>query len=405
MGFLAWSSGQVGSRVERPAGIWAAVLLQALAWLWLSPSSHTALAAANRGANCSWNATPLNLPASSATLNVRLVTRQQLTAGAANMRGQQIARVLNSHPNVSAALVRAKDCRSYCAKKESKGVTHVIFVKYPCPGCRRHRGLFQALDLVDNVGFLHGAKGSLPPGYTYPGTYSALIVNTQAMATTARSKGHTTVVIDHQHNNFCDATAIFRKKAAASHPFQVYFIGGNAKAMDKQFRQAEQELLDEFPHLRLDGLQIRGATLGDDFQRLAAADVAVVWDQCTEARFSTAKCFAYKPNTRAAAAMSAGLPVLMHGRYSGHRELAADFGGVATTASQRAALLPETWPQLVAGLRLLLRDPGLREALGKRSKQVSQRYGIREVGGRFLQVLLGQLPPPTGPSATRARQG
>lgn len=79
----------------------------------------------------------------------------------------------------------------------------------------------QALDVVDNVGFLRNARGSLPIGYSRPGKYSSLIVNTRAMATAAKRKGYKAVVIDHQHNNFCSAAASVRDEANATLPFKA----------------------------------------------------------------------------------------------------------------------------------------------------------------------------------------
>eukprot|EP00951_Prasinocladus_malaysianus_P016745 scaffold130996_cov31-Prasinocladus_malaysianus.AAC.2 len=52
------------------------------------------------------------------------------------MRAVQVASVLNTHPKITAKLVHVTDCRKYCYNLKAKradGLTHVIYVKYPCP--------------------------------------------------------------------------------------------------------------------------------------------------------------------------------------------------------------------------------------------------------------------------------
>jgi len=94
---------------------------------------------------CKWVRQGLTglLPRLPRPLRIRFVYRQWGSAGATNMRARQMSRILETHPDVDVELLRVRDCRVYCAHSREGGVTHVIYVKYPCPACARHRGAFQ----------------------------------------------------------------------------------------------------------------------------------------------------------------------------------------------------------------------------------------------------------------------
>ena len=249
----------------------------------------------------------------------------------------------------------------------------------------RRRGIFRALDVVDNIGFLRSTPGSLPRGFSRPGTYSSLIVNTHAMAADAKKlMRQRSTVIEHQHNNFCNITATFKTQATEAEPFKVYFIGGRAGSLSPMFSELKGRLSPTFPHLIIEGTQVSGSTLREDFRRLSTGDVAVVWDQCKGTRFNPSDCRTYKPNTRAAAAMSTGLPVILYGKYSGHQELVKQFG---VTAELSEALLPNTVTKLAKSIKLLLGDPEIRHKLATRSKQISERYSIQSIAQQYVSLL------------------
>jgi hypothetical protein len=94
---------------------------------------------------CNWVRQGLTglLPRLPRPLRIRFAYRQSGIAGAINMRARQMSRILATHPDVNVELLRVRDCRVYCAHSREDGVTHVIYVKYPCPSCARHRGAFQ----------------------------------------------------------------------------------------------------------------------------------------------------------------------------------------------------------------------------------------------------------------------
>lgn len=167
----------------------------------------------------------------------------------------------------------------------------------------------------------------------------------------------------------------------------MLFLGGSAGQLGWLFSELEPNLVSEFPHLALQPLQISGARLMEGFQQLAEGDVAVVWDQCKRSRFAQADCLSQKPNTRATAAMSAGVPVLMYGRYAGHQELAADLN---LTDSQAAIALPTSPSALAKSIRELLLDWPLRQAMSQRGRNLGRKkYDIRMIARQYLELFVG----------------
>lgn len=96
-------------------------------------------------ARCKWVRAGLDglLPRLGKRISLRFVYKQWGSAGATNMRARQMARILATHPDVDVELQRVRDCRVYCSRSPERRVTHVVYVKYPCPNCARHRGAFQ----------------------------------------------------------------------------------------------------------------------------------------------------------------------------------------------------------------------------------------------------------------------
>ena len=88
---------------------------------------------------CNWVGHGLSGPVLTRPMKVRFVYKQWGSAGATSMRGRQIARILDTHPNITVHLLRVRDCRTYCRSSPDKDLSHVIYVKYPCPSCARHR--------------------------------------------------------------------------------------------------------------------------------------------------------------------------------------------------------------------------------------------------------------------------
>mmetsp|Transcript_31837 Transcript_31837/g.56983 ORF Transcript_31837/g.56983 Transcript_31837/m.56983 type:complete len:236 (-) Transcript_31837:182-889(-) len=209
------------------------------------------------------------------------------------------------------------------------------------------------------------------------------------MAEDAKKKGYKAAVIEHQHNNFCGAAAQPREAANASHPFKVLFLGGSANQLGWLFQELQAKLAPEFPYLALEAVQISGSALMEGFQRLAKGDLAVVWDQCKRSRFNSRDCLAYKPNTRAAAALSAGLPTLMYGEYAGHRELAIELS--RGDEHQKRLLVPSSASQLGDSISAMLRNVKARRVVSERGHELGRRrYDIRMIAVQYLELLVGK---------------
>eukprot|EP00951_Prasinocladus_malaysianus_P016744 scaffold130996_cov31-Prasinocladus_malaysianus.AAC.1 len=117
------------------------------------------------------------------------------------------------------------------------------------------------------------------------GAYQSLIVNTEAMRADASQLNRQAAIVPHSHNNFCNITAAIRESATTERPFLVYFLGKYAEQHAKFLARIEKSLIAKIP-VKVKAMQIYGKTLDSDFEKLAQADVGVVWDQCDDSRFT-----------------------------------------------------------------------------------------------------------------------
>eukprot|EP00951_Prasinocladus_malaysianus_P010481 scaffold76983_cov48-Prasinocladus_malaysianus.AAC.1 len=272
--------------------------------------------------SCPWVSGRLTRPALPERFRVLMIHTQPQGTGAVVMRANQLAEALDSHPDIDVDVRHVRDCQKYCLSRRDpvdELYTHVVYVKYPCSFCRRHKKTPQLLDLT---------------------------------------------------------------------PFRIFLIGRYMKQLKGLIEKVEQILQQngsQFP-VELTPMQIYGRSLAKDFAYFASADIAVVWTQCSGSRFGelSKECYTHKPSTRMAAGLSVGLPTLMHGGYTSHRELAAQFN---ITDKERDLVLPTTAEQLASSLHELMSDSSLRLELSTQGKQLSHQFSLMSIAEQYAELL------------------